>query len=93
MRHSSSGWSQQAGLYRQVVGPYCASCHVAQRGPFNFRSWGNMLQNKNAVQRTVCQEFTMPHSEILFRKFWTEGNPGSLPGLLSTSLGFATCRQ
>ena len=52
-----------------------------------------MLQNKNAVQRTVCQEFTMPHSEILFRKFWTEGNPGSLPGLLSTSLGFATCRQ
>ena len=88
-----SGWSQQAGLYRQVVGPYCASCHFAQRGPFNFRSWGNMLQNKNAVQRTVCQEFTMPHSEILFRKFWTEGNPGSLPGLLSTSLGFATCRQ
>jgi hypothetical protein len=88
-----SGWSQQVGLYRQVVGPYCASCHFAQRGPFNFRSWGNMLQNKNAVQRTVCQEFTMPHSEILFRKFWTEGNPGSLPGLLSTSLGFATCRQ
>ena len=88
-----SGWSQQVGLYRQVVGPYCSSCHFAQRGPFNFRSWGNMLQNKNAVQRTVCQEFTMPHSEILFRKFWTEGNPGSLPGLLSTSLGFQTCRQ
>lgn len=88
-----SGWSQQTGLYRQVVGPHCASCHVAQRGPFNFRSWGNMLQNKNAVQKAVCQDFTMPHSEILFRKFWTEGIPGSLPGLLSTSLGFSTCRQ
>ncbi len=87
-----SGWSQQVGLYRQVVGPYCSSCHFAQRGPFNFRSWGNLLQNKNAVQRTVCQELTMPHSEILFRKFWTEGNPGSLPALLSTALGFATCR-
>lgn len=88
-----SGWSQQAGLYRQVVGPYCASCHFAQRGPFNFRSWGNMLQNKNAVQKSVCQDFTMPHSEILYRKFWTEGNPGSLPALLSTSLGFAKCRE
>ncbi|MDP2326440.1 MAG: hypothetical protein Q8N51_20785, partial [Gammaproteobacteria bacterium] len=87
-----SGWRQQEGLYRKVVGPYCASCHFAQRGPLHFRSWGNMLQNKNAVQKTVCQDFTMPHSEILYRKFWTEGNPGSLPALLSTSLGFSTCR-
>jgi hypothetical protein len=88
-----SGWRQQEGLYRKVIAPYCASCHFAQRGPFNFRSWGNMLQNKNAVQKSVCQDFTMPHSEILYRKFWTEGNPGSLPALLSTSLGFSTCRQ
>jgi cytochrome c553 len=88
-----SGWSSQPGLYRQVVLPYCASCHSAQRGPVNFRSWGNMQQNKNAVQRSVCQDFTMPHSEVLFRRFWTEGGGVSLPGLLSTSLGFPTCRQ
>lgn len=88
-----SGWSQQPGLYRQVIQPYCGSCHFAQRGPMNFRSWGNVLQNKDAVQRTVCVDFTMPHSEILFRRFWTEGNGVSLPGLLSTSLGFQTCRN
>lgn len=88
-----SGWRQQPGLYKQVIEPYCSSCHFAQRGPMSFRSWGNLLQHKDAVQRTVCTDFTMPHSEILFRKFWTEGNPGSLPALLSTSLGFAKCRQ
>jgi hypothetical protein len=88
-----SGWSQQAGLYRQVVAPYCASCHFAQRGPLNFRSWGNLLQHKNAVQRTVCSEFTMPHSEIQFRKFWAEGGSVSLPGMLSTALGFPKCPQ
>jgi hypothetical protein len=51
------------------------------------------LQNKDAVQRTVCKDFTMPHSEIMFRKFWTEGGTVSLPGLLSTALGFAKCPQ
>jgi hypothetical protein len=88
-----AGWTQQAGLYRQVIAPYCASCHFAQRGPMNFRSWGNLLQNKDAVQRTVCREFTMPHSEILFRKFWTEGGAVSLPGMLSSALGFPKCPQ
>jgi hypothetical protein len=86
-----AGWSQQPGLYRQVIAPYCASCHFAQRGPMNFRSWGNLLRNKDAVQRTVCQDFTMPHSEILFRRFWTEGGAVSLPGLLSAALGFPKC--
>ena len=85
------GWSAQAGLYRRVVAPYCGSCHFAQTGPYAFGSWGSMLRVKDAVQRTVCREFTMPHSEIGFRRFWSEGGAVSLPGLLSTSLGFANC--
>jgi hypothetical protein len=88
-----AGWSQQPGLYRQIILPYCSSCHFAQRGPFNFQSWSNLLQNKAAVQRSVCSEFTMPHSEILFRKFWSEGGAVSLPGMLSTALGYPKCPQ
>ncbi len=87
------GWSTQAGLYRKVVAPYCGSCHFAQTGPLSFRTWGNMLQVKDAVQRTVCRQFTMPHSEIAYRKFWTEGGAVSLPGLLSTTLGFQKCPE
>jgi len=85
-----SGWRTQQGLYKKVIEPYCSSCHFAQRGPFNLRSWGNALQNKDAIQRTMCTDFTMPHSEIQFRKFWSEDN-GAAPRLLSTALGFQNC--
>ncbi|HUF79684.1 MAG TPA: hypothetical protein VMN03_01000, partial [Burkholderiales bacterium] len=87
------GWSAQPGLYRQVIAPYCGSCHFAQSGALSFRSYAAVLQVKQAIQRTVCTDFTMPHSEILFRKFWTEGGSVSLPGLLSTALGFPKCLQ
>jgi hypothetical protein len=86
-----SGWREQTGLYKKVIEPFCASCHFAQRGPMNFRSWSNMVQNKDAVQRSICTDFTMPHSETLFKKFWQDGN-GAAPALLSTSLGFQKCR-
>jgi hypothetical protein len=86
-----AGWTQQAGLYRQVIEPYCSACHFAQTGPLNFGSWANLLQNKQAVQRSVCTDFTMPHSEVSFRRFWSEGGAVSLPGLLSTVLGFSKC--
>jgi hypothetical protein len=87
------GWSSQPGLYQRVIAPYCGSCHFAQSGALSFGSYAQVLQVKEAIQRTVCTDFTMPHSEILFRKFWTEGGTVSLPGLLSTALGFPTCAQ
>ena len=87
------GWAQQPGLYRQVVAPYCGSCHFAQTGPLSFASFGNLVQHKAAVQRTVCTDFTMPHSEVAFRRFWTDGGAVSLPGLLSTVLGYPSCAQ
>jgi hypothetical protein len=88
-----AGWTQQPGLYRQVILPYCASCHFAQRGGVHLRSWGNALQHKAAIQRTVCKDFTMPHAEIAYRRFWTDGGAVSLPGLLSTALGYARCPE
>lgn len=88
-----SGWAQQPGLYRQVIAPYCGSCHSAQAGSLSFASLGNLVQHKAAVQRTVCTDFTMPHSEVAFRRFWSDGGVVSLPGLLSTVLGFPGCPQ
>ena len=88
-----AGWAQQPGLYRQVIAPYCAGCHFAQTGPFTFSSWSNMLQHKQVIQNATCRSFTMPHSEQTFRRFWTEGGSVSLPGLLSTALGFSKCPE
>jgi hypothetical protein len=87
------GWAQQAGLYRQVIEPYCVTCHFAQRGTLSFESFGQLYAARDAVQRAVCSRFTMPHSEILFRKFWSEGGIVSLPGMLSASLGFSRCPE
>lgn len=86
------GWVAQRGLYQQVIAPYCGSRHFAHAGALSFGSWAEVLQLKQAIQRVVCTDFTMPHSEILFRKFWTQTGAVSLPGLLSTSLGFPKCR-
>jgi hypothetical protein len=85
------GWSTQRGLYLQVIAPYCGSCHFAQTGPLAFGSWAEVLRQKESIQRAVCTDFTMPHSEIQFRKFWSAGGAVSLPGLLSTALGFPKC--
>jgi hypothetical protein len=86
-----SGWAQQSGLYLSVVKPYCATCHMAQ-GNLNFSTWGNFLAYKQLIYGAVCQQKTMPHAEIPFRKFWTlDTGPVYLPGLLANSLGYASC--
>jgi hypothetical protein len=87
------GWSGQPGLYQKVIAPYCGSCHFAQSGALSFSTYAQVVQVKQAIQRAVCVDFTMPHSEILFGKFWKEGGVVSLPGLLSTALGFPSCPQ
>ena len=87
------GWAMQPGLYRQVIAPYCGSCHFAQTGPLHFGSFANLVDNKQRIQKAVCTDFTMPHSEVSFRRFWSDGGAVSLPGLLSTALGYTACAQ
>jgi hypothetical protein len=86
-----TGWATQPGLWRSVIRPYCTSCHMAQTGPLAFASWADVLVLKDAVQRTICKDATMPHAELLFRRFWGTGGAVSLPGMLSTALGFSSC--
>ena len=86
-----AGWASQPGLYRQVVAPYCGTCHFSQTGLLHFGTFANLQLNKQRVQQAVCANFTMPHSEQGFRRFWSEGGTVSLPGLLSTALGFPRC--
>ena len=87
------GWSSQPGLYQQVIAPYCGSCHFAQTGSLSFITYGDLVANKDRVQKAVCADFSMPHSEQSFRRFWSEGGAVSLPGMLSATLGFPKCPQ
>jgi hypothetical protein len=86
-----AGWRGNEAVYQQVVGPYCANCHFAQRGPLSFATAQDMRSVREAVHRSVCEDFTMPHSEIQFRRFWTEGKQVALPVLLASWLGFDRC--
>lgn len=86
-----AGWRTEPNIYKQVIEPYCASCHFSRQGPLALASVADARSLRVAIQNTTCSTYTMPHSEQQFRRFWTEGGVVSLPGLLSTWLGFGTC--
>jgi hypothetical protein len=86
------GWTDAAGLYRTIVKPYCATCHLAAPANLNFASFGNFMQNRDLIYSAVCQQKTMPHAEIPFRNFWTKDTGVVyLPGVLATGLGYSSC--
>ncbi|MGB8693104.1 MAG: hypothetical protein WCD08_06310 [Steroidobacteraceae bacterium] len=90
-----TGWAPQAGLYRQVVRPYCTMCHLAMpggSGSYNFASWGNFQGNAPLIHASVCGAHTMPHNELQYKEFWTKDTGALyLPGLLAWTLGFPSC--
>jgi hypothetical protein len=86
------GWASQAGLYRQVVKPYCAMCHLAATSSVDLSSFENFTRDKQRIFAAVCTTRSMPHSEIAFKNFWTK-DTGALfvPGMLAATLGFPGC--
>jgi hypothetical protein len=86
-----AGWRSDPAIYRQVIEPYCANCHFPRTGALSLASVNDARTLRHAIQNAVCRTYTMPHGEAQFRRFWTEGGPVSLPGLLSIWLGFDTC--
>jgi hypothetical protein len=82
-----SGWQTKAGFYRQVVRPYCATCHLAAPSELSFASWGNFFESGGRIMAAVCKAHTMPHAELQYNAFWTKDTgPVYLPGLLATTL-------
>jgi hypothetical protein len=86
------GWAGQAGLYRQVIKPYCVMCHLTPNSTVDFSSFDNVVRDKQRIHAAVCTTRSMPHAEIPFKAFWTK-DTGSifLPGLLAVSLGYQSC--
>ena len=86
------GWSSQAGLYRNVVKPHCAMCHLTASSSVDLSTATSFLQSKDLIYTAVCSAHSMPHSEISFNNFWTKDTgPFFLPGILSTTLGHQSC--
>jgi hypothetical protein len=85
------GWSAQAGMYRDIIHPYCMSCHMTQTGYLAFATWNDFLASKDRIQNALCNTRSMPHSQVQYQKLWTSGGNVFLPGVISASLGYAKC--
>ena len=87
-----SSWSQQPGLYRQVVRPYCVMCHLAAPPALDFSNYANFEAASGVVYGDVCLGHTMPHSELQFTQFWTKVTGAIyIPGLLASWTGNPGC--
>jgi hypothetical protein len=86
-----AGWKAQQGLWNAVIRPYCIMCHMAQTGPMAFASFNDLVLVKNLVQKVVCNDATMPHSELLFRDFWSAGGSVLLRGFCPPHSASAVC--
>jgi hypothetical protein len=79
-----ASWSKAPALYRDVVRPYCRTCHLAVR-PDVISSSDAFLSFKPRLELTLCGLFTMPHAEVPYKKFWTSTNP-SAPAVFASAL-------
>jgi hypothetical protein len=87
-----ASWNQQQGFYRQVVRPYCVTCHLAAPAQYDFSNFSNFDAASGQVFATVCLGHTMPHGELQFRQFWTKPTGAiSIPGLLASFTGNSGC--
>jgi hypothetical protein len=77
-RFVPAGWSHdgtQAKVYREVVAPYCRSCHASQ-GPghvvLDFTDATEMKGMAAQVAKSVCNrnDLAMPNAEQTLRRFW-----------------------
>lgn len=79
-----ASWSKAPALYRDVVRPYCRTCHLAAR-PDVISSSDAFLSFKPRLELTLCGLFTMPHAEVPYKKFWASTNP-SAPAVFASAL-------
>jgi hypothetical protein len=81
-----SGWTAESTLYREVVKPYCRTCHAANAAGtgIDFLDFASFAARP--IEYYVCDEKLMPHAELTFQKFWSSPARAHLAG----ALGLAT---
>jgi hypothetical protein len=87
-----TGWSDNPNLYLGIVRPYCSGCHMAL-GPernLDFTRLAHLTARACTVQSFVFGAKSMPHSEVAFKRFWTD-DLGLWPGVLASVLGADPC--
>jgi hypothetical protein len=82
-----ASWAGKEDVYRQVIKPYCRTCHLAVR-PDVIASAQQFQAQAPRVQAVLCSIGSMPHAEVPFKKFWASTNPYA-PALLKTMVNLS----
>jgi len=84
-----AGWNSQPirqGMYKDVVGRTCRTCHVANifgtnppsSLPLVFDQSTQLINVLGKAESRVCTQHVMPHAVVPHRLFWTSSGP-SMP--------------
>lgn len=69
----------QKRVYKEVVAPYCRTCHISQSGAFSFVDGDSFLNFAGSIENRVCsnggaadaaQFHVMPNAEVTAKAFW-----------------------
>jgi hypothetical protein len=102
--HLPAGWVGHETLYREVIAPYCRTCHILRgTGVPIGNPRGNIGQKdidfsteaafRSYAERIKVQVFdrgTMPLAELVYQEFWRSSAPALLASYLDSVLGVGT---
>jgi hypothetical protein len=90
------GWkrSREAEtVYREVVKPYCRTCHVSQVADFAFLDFESFKAEKNELVKSVCGTNEMPIAQATMSLFWRSPARAHVLGTLGLSNGCEPVRR
>lgn len=72
------GWSGNPDVYAKVILRSCATCHQALDQNLDFTDFNQFLNLKGPIERSVCIQYDMPHSQAAYNNFWSSPDAVSL---------------
>jgi mono/diheme cytochrome c family protein len=81
-----SGWAGEAALYRDVVAPFCRTCHLlrgtAAQSDIDLDSFAKFQAYADRIKAHVIDRGDMPHALLIYDAFWDGGGPEVLASFL-----------
>jgi PKD repeat protein len=85
------GWAGQGALYRQVIAPYCRTCHMVRgthaQPDIDFATAERLSRYAASSKMHVFDRGSMPFALIPYNGFWSSGAAAAFVGWLDGVLG------
>ena len=89
-----AGWNANTTLYKQIVAPYCRSCHAVRgtgnQSDIDFMTLDKFRSYADRIKINVFDRGNMPLALIVHADFWDSPAPASLAAYVDSLLGAHT---